>query len=84
MITEANYTHSAYWTGYKKGGRIMNVNKILQLGDETSQSLKYISSLKLLYKSPGSESTGALVNPKPQPSAASEANHPLGWYHSLH
>ena len=56
----------------------MNVNKILQLGDETSQSLKYISSLKLLYKPPGSESIGALVNLKPQPSAASEANHPLG------
>lgn len=71
-------TDSAYYTGYKKGGRIMNVNKILQPGDETSQSLKYISSLKLLYKPPGSESIGGLVNLKPQPTAACEANYPLG------
>lgn len=42
----------------------MNVNKILQLGDDTSQSLKCISSLKLLYKPPRSESIGALVNLK--------------------
>lgn len=52
----------------------MNVNKILQLGDKTSQSLKCISSIKLLYKAPGFEATGTLVNLKSQPTLAHEAN----------
>lgn len=68
--------------GIKEEGRIMDVNKILQLGDKTSQPLKYISSFKRFYKAPVSEAIAALVNLK-SANRNLWSKWSLGWRHYL-